>query len=597
MLSFCYRIGTEPITINAVEHEEDLPAFRTFIRRNKTILGFDTETTGLKIYQPGFRVRLAQFGNANEAWVIPLEHGGQMIGDVLGALRHIDRLVMHNGTFDILSLDQWSGDIRAEELFPKLLDSKITAHLVDSRSKKDGGHGHTLEELTKVYIDDRVATEVKGSMAHIAQRYRTTKEKAFSQVDLFDPELLLYAGMDPLLAYRLAHTTLRKIPHSARGLIGYEHQLAAICGYMQRTGYLTDRDYCMRESAALAQQAAHWQNVARRCAGVENVNSTDQVAAALIARGHRLTHKTKTGKWQVNDNILKSCAPDPLAEAVINAKKYAKMKSTWFDNFILASEGDGRCHGSINSLGARTARMSISGDVPAQTLPSKDPYVRNAFIADEGHVTVAVDYAAQELRVAAALSGDRRMKQAFAEGADLHQITADAAGVDRAIGKMTNFLSAYGGGASALMEQGGLDEPTAKHVITKFWQAWPGLARYNRQLMDEARRRGRITTMTGRQILVDKDRPYSAMNYKIQSSSRDVTGRALLRLHKEGFTPYARLPVHDECVFSMPAEHAEYGARRAAQIMREEIRGVVIDTEPTVAGRSWGSKYEKECAA
>ncbi|TGG78177.1 hypothetical protein D8771_26435 [Streptomyces albus] len=107
--------------------------FRDFVRQNKRICGFDTETTGLSIYQPGYRVRLTQFGNATEAWAIPVERGEQLIGDVLGALRHIDQLVMHNSTFDILSLDQWSRDLRADELFPKLLDSKITAHLVDSR--------------------------------------------------------------------------------------------------------------------------------------------------------------------------------------------------------------------------------------------------------------------------------------------------------------------------------------------------------------------------------------------------------------------------------------------------------------------------------
>src|SRR5690606_23670732 len=94
-----------------------------------------------------------------------------------------------------------------------------------------------------------------------------------------------------------------------------------------------------------------------------------------------------------------------------------------------------RVHCSINSLKARTARMAITN--PAlQTLPASESVIRKCFLADEGELIVSVDYKAEELRVLAALSGDPVMRQAFVDDADLHQITADAAGVDRKVGKI-----------------------------------------------------------------------------------------------------------------------------------------------------------------
>jgi DNA polymerase-1 len=77
----------------------------------------------------------------------------------------------------------------------------------------------------------------------------------------------------------------------------------------------------------------------------------------------------------------------------------------------------------------------------------------------------------------------------------------------------------------------------------------------------------------------------------VQSSSRDITAQALLRLHDKGFTPYLRLPIHDEVLLSVPTDKAEWGARRVGEIMATTFQGVYIGTDPEVGGRSWGSLY------
>jgi DNA polymerase-1 len=102
---------------------------------------------------------------------------------------------------------------------------------------------------------------------------------------------------------------------------------------------------------------------------------------------------------------------------------------------------------------------------------------------------------------------------------------------------------------------------------------------------------GFITTPFGRRLPVDKDKPYAALNYMVQSSSRDITAQGLLRLHAAGFTPYVRLPIHDEVLASLPANKAGWGAEKIGELMACTFKGVRVGTDAEVGGRSWGSLY------
>jgi DNA polymerase-1 len=183
------------------------------------------------------------------------------------------------------------------------------------------------------------------------------------------------------------------------------------------------------------------------------------------------------------------------------------------------------------------------------------------------------------------------MISAFRNDADLHQITADAAGVSRKVGKATNFTTVYGGGPAKVAETASISFPEAKRAVDAFAETYPGVATLSQKLQREAAQNGYVTTPTGRRLPVDPTRAYSALNYLIQSTSRDVTGRALLRLHEAGFTPYLRLPIHDEILASVPEQMAVWGAEEIGRIMADDMNGVHIGTDPEVGGRSWGSLY------
>ncbi|MFD0384480.1 DNA polymerase [Streptomyces stramineus] len=495
-----HTIKGQLVRIHVVEDERDLPAFKAFILANRDLLAHDSETTGLDWWNAspgGFLARLWQFGTADESFVIPVEKGPAFQDATRWALRTVRRLIAHNGTFDMHVAEQCLG-LPMEELAPKSWDTKLLAHLVDGRAAKEGGPGLKLEELTKYYICETIAGEVKGSMTAIAAELGVKKAEVWPAIPLDHRGYLLYAGMDPILAYRLFKILMPKVPARSRnkGLISWEHRLAHITAQIERTGYLLDAEYAEAKSEELAGEQAKWENVAR-LEGVDNVNSNQQIITALEKRGIRLTKKTKKGNLAVDDEVLTGIGI-PLTDAIIRAKKAKKWKATWFDRALQGQDQEGRVHATVNSCQARSARMTITGVISAQTLPSGDSYVRHCFLAEPGHVTVSSDYGNMELRVIAVYSGDPTMIDAFQRGLDLHQMTADAAGVDRKAGKGTNLTVCFGGGWKAIVEQYGVSEIEAKKAVKAFWNTYPGVKRLADRLQREARRTGYIYTGTGR---------------------------------------------------------------------------------------------------
>lgn len=582
MKTLHHPVKNKPTTIRVVENPEDLESFYKWLPPKGYAIALDTETTGLGIHTPGFKIRTVQVALGREAWVIPTH--------IHNSIDYLDgyTLIIHNAAYDLLAIRQHFGK---HIPWSQVVDTKILAHLVDSRSSKEGGSGHSLQELTAYYLDEKVADEVKGSITRMCKEQGLKKGDLFAKIPVDNETYLLYAGMDPILTYGLYHA----LPKQNDKLARVEHRVAEVCAEMEATGFLLDTRYTQNLSEKLKQEEEAWGAIALAEYGTESVNSTQQVAADLIASGVELTERTNNGGYKLDKHVLEPLVREGhrLAVAVTEAKKARKWRTSWVDKFLDLKDSSNRCHANIHPLQARTGRMSVTG-IPAQTLPSSDWVIRRCFIPDPGETLVSCDYQAQELRVLAALSGDPTMKQAFEEGADLHQLTADASGVDRATGKTVNFAYVYGSGPFNIAETCGITIAKAKQVIQGFEDTYPRVKELSTRLQNEAIKTGRIITPSGRMLYIDASRPYSALNYMIQSTSRDITCAALLRLHNAGYTKNLRLPIHDEVIASVPAAEAEYHAQKIASIMKTRFNGVLIDTDAAILGNSWGAGYVPE---
>lgn len=595
MKTYTYRLAGEECSVYFPEHPEDLDAFRAWVASAPRVVALDTETTGLGIYRPGFRTRLVQMGDRTTAWVLRVDRFAYEIAEALASL---PRFVIHNAAFDAQVLGR-CGLADMDALLAKTFDTRLLAHLIDPRGREEGGTGLGLKDLSAVYVDASAPDTAKDLHEVFRRDYKTTIAEGWSVIDVDHPTYVLYAGLDVLIGRRLFDVLAPEV--KARGLsrlATFEHEVQAVVCRMMRRGMKLDVAYTERLAEDLQTKAAE---AAKRAAvfGVANVNAPRQVAAALTGMGWEPTEWTPSGQAKVDKAVLAALADagNPLAVAVHDSKRATKWRESYAIAMLEGRDGRDRIHPDIASLQARTARMSISRP-PLQQLPSGDWTIRRCLVADEGEVIGGVDYKAVEMRVLAALADEKKMKAAIADGVDLHDFTAtliygpEFTKAQRKLAKMTGFGKVYGGGATTLARQTGADMGAVKHAIEAYDRAFPGIKRYARRLQERAMFGAReVVTPTGRVLPLDRDRLYSATNYVVQSTARDLLAQALTDLEEAGLGEHLLLPVHDEVIFQAPKADAEEVAHEIARVMGSDFFGVAIEADPEVYGPTWGHGY------
>jgi DNA polymerase I len=605
--SMTHMVGGQETRIYYPESRRDLSGFDAFLAQGDRVLCWDTETLGLDTftYPRGTGVRLCQFGNRTEAWVLRVD----LFADVAArTLRQPRIFTAHNAPFDLLNADRHLG-VPIEELADRVLDTRILAHLIDPRQESEGGAGLSLKPLSKIYVDPD-AEDTQDGLTKVFNSLGFTKSTGWAGIPIDHPVYVRYAGLDVIYGRRLFDEmgpTVKDL--GLRELSKFEHHLAALLAIMQRRGFLIDVPYTTGLVGDLLEESERYRAVAARY-GVANVNSTAQVAAALEGMGETLRERTPSGAWKVDKEVLMPYAdlgrewerlearePNPLADAILRAKRAAKWSSSYAQAFLDLRDSADRVHPSIGGLAARTARMSISRP-PLQQLPSKEWKVRRCVIADPGMLIGGVDYQAVEMRVLAALADEETMKEAIASGVDLHGFTAERVfgpgftKFERGIAKSVGFGKVYGGGAATIARQTGAPMDKVKEAISAYDATFPGIKRYGGRLQRRAEYgKKEVITPSGRHLPLDRDRLYAATNYVVQSTSRDILAQAIVDLHDAGLGEHLLLPVHDELIFQAPKADAEDVAREIARIMESDFYGVRIEADAETYGRSWGSGY------
>ncbi|GAB2572618.1 hypothetical protein GCM10027168_01810 [Streptomyces capparidis] len=614
MLTYRHPVAEDVVNVHVPATPEELDAFTDWARQaaQRGPIALDTETSGLDVFSDGYRLRTVQFGDAHTAWVIHWERGGPFRRAALEVLTKARRFLVHNAAFDWLVLDAHAG-IPLEDLAPRTRDTRVMAALIDPRQPQEGGIGTGLKPLSAYYVD-RTAPDTQGDLVTVFRGLGLTKSNGFARINVEHPTYNLYAGLDVVLTARLEpclSAELSRLGVRDR-LIEYEHEIARICAHMQRAGLILDEPFTRELDAALREDACENAAVAARY-GVESVNSNKQIAEALAGMGETLTERTAGGAVKVDKAVLLALAdmdlqwkrlgvrtPNPLAEAVLRSKRAGKWRSSYAETFLETVDGTGRVHPFVNSLAARTGRMSVTR--PAlQTLPSSDQMIRRCLLADEGHVMVSTDFQAVEMRVLAALADVKRMKEGFRSGGadfDIHMFTArlikgpGATQGDRKLYKGSGFSKVYGGGVKTAARQTGASEADMARAFVEYDRAFPEIRRASARWQREARATGMVTvSATGRRMPLDRDRVYAVVNYQCQSAARDLLGQALLNAEAAGLLPFMRLPIHDEILASVPCGDAEGIAREFEKAMTFDLFGVPVVSGADIGGRSWGSLY------
>ncbi|MDR6834572.1 MULTISPECIES: DNA polymerase I [unclassified Sphingopyxis] len=582
------------------------------------VVAVDTETASLDSVT-GRLVGVSLATAPGKACYIPLGHGGTdmfaekpeqiAMDSALGRLRglFVDDAVLkvgHNLKYDIGVLAQHDITIAPYD------DTLVMSFALDA-----GKHQHGLDELAKLHLD------------HICLTFKEMCGTGKSQISFAEVQLdraTEYAAEDADVALRLWKLLKLRLPIEG-GTRVYEmvdRPLAAIIEGMERAGIMVDRDYLARLSGEFATEMLRIEGEIHALAGQPfAIGSPKQLGEILFDKlGLKGGRKGKSGDWSTDQNELERLERDgvPIARKILEWRQLSKLKSTYTDALQQQiNPTTGRVHTSYSLVGAQTGRLS-STDPNLQNIPIRTEtgrQIRDAFIAAPGHVLIAADYSQIELRLAAHMADVPELKEAFAQGQDIHAATAielfgESNRDTRGKAKTVNFSILYGISRWGLAGRLEITPDEAQALIARYFERFPGISDYITDTLESVRATGYTETLFGRKTWFPRIKAANqneragseraAINAPIQGTSADLIKRAMARmpaaLADAGLSDVKMLlQVHDELVFEAP----EGQAKAAGEVIRAVMAGaaepaltlsVPLDVEIGI-GKSWGEAH------
>jgi DNA polymerase-1 len=569
----------------------------------------------------GELVGLAMAIGPGNAAYLPLAHrnstGLDLSGDALQQLPFREALAMLRPLLEDPSVLKIGHDVKSAITVLARYDIEVTAvddTMLLSYVLDSGRHGHEARELAKLHLghDPLPLKEILGSgrsavTFDLAPLDRATAHAA----EEAEVTLRLWALLRPRLAREHRTTVYETL----------ERPLLAVLSAMERSGVLVDRQMLSRLSGELAQKAAALEAEIHDLAGGPfNIGSPKQLGDILFGKmqlpGGR---KTATGAWSTDSDALETLAEQgvELARKVLDWRQLTKLKSTYADalpDHINAVTG--RVHTSYALASTSTGRLS-SVEPNLQNIPVRTEEgrrIRTAFVAPQDASLVSADYSQIELRVLAHIADIPQLRRAFAEGLDIHAMTAGemfglaVEGMDplvRRRAKAINFGIIYGISAFGLAAQLGIGREEAGEYIRTYFRRFPGIRDYIDETKRLARERGYVETIFGRRMHFPRiaspnpsERAFqerAAINAPIQGSAADIIRRAMARmpeaLAKAGLRSRMLMQVHDELVFEASKDEVEATMRLARNVMEKAPEpalrfGVPIQVDVRAA-RNW----------
>ncbi len=354
-----------------------------------------------------------------------------------------------------------------------------------------------------------------------------------------------------------------------------------------------------------------------------NINSPKQIGEIIFEKlnlGGKRNKKTATGAYSTDiAQLVKLKGQHPIIDEIISHRELSKLVSTYTDALLKLAVVDGRIHTTFNQMGTSTGRIS-SQDPNLQNIPIRTELGRNirrAFVASKGSKLVAFDYSQVELRVAAILSGDKKLKEIFRDGEDVHTAVASEIfnvpfeKVDsemRRRAKVVNFGIIYGMGVNALSQNLGCSREEASVFFQEYFNDFKGVAEYLDYVKNFARERGYTETLWGRKRFfpqinspvdyIRKESERMATNAPIQGTAADFIKMAMVKsegeLEKNNLKDKARLllQIHDELLYEIEDAEIARAIPIIANAMEGVYKGDVVLEVKISTGDNWGEMAE-----
>ncbi|WP_332696363.1 DNA polymerase I [Bosea sp. (in: a-proteobacteria)] len=585
-------------------------------------VALDTETNSLDAMQAdlvGFSLAVAP----GKACYVPLQHrggtdlfGGGMVegqiplGDAIEALKPLlaDPGVLKIGQnlkYDLLVLARHGLAVAPVE------DTMLISYALDA-----GKNNHGMDRLSELHLGHKTIpySEVAGT---------GKAQITFDKVDL--EKATAYAAEDADITLRLWRALKPRLAAEGKSAVYevLERPLVAVLAQMEQRGIAIDRQILSRLSGEFAQSLARLEDEIYTLAGEKfTIGSPKQLGDILFGKmGLSGAQKTATGQWATGAGVLEDLAEQghELPARILDWRQLAKLKSTYTDSLpTYVNPQTHRVHTSYALAATTTGRLSSSEpnlqNIPIRTEAGRK--IRTAFVAEKGNKLISADYSQIELRILAHIAEIPQLRQAFADGVDIHAMTAsEMFGVPvegmpsevRRRAKAINFGIIYGISAFGLANQLGISREEASAYIRKYFERFPGIRDYMDQAKTTVRASGQVTTIFGRVChfpAVASKNPSErafverqAINAPIQGSAADIIRRAMIRM--DGALAEAKLDarmllqVHDELVFEVPEHQVEAALPVIRRVMVEAPHPAVQLKVPLVVDARAASNWDE----
>lgn len=581
------------LELRLVESFSDLEDFFRWLSQDREVLGFDTETTGLSPERD--HIRLVQFGDERMGWALSWKDWRGVAKQVFETYE--GDLVAHNLKFDVRQICNDFGWSVTRWPWHRSHDTQGMAHIADSQRSK------ALKTLSDRLVDPRASQGQKALDEGMKKNGWT-----WATVPVDFPPYWQYGALDPVLAVLILKALKKQdIPSEV-----YDMEMGStrVAAKMEEYGFLIDRAYCIDTSNKLDQYAQSVRQYLHDTWNISNPTPMQLVRFFEKEGVELIPKKTNSGNQAMDKHVLET-TDHVVAQQVLALRKAEKMSGTYLHNFIDRIGSDHVLHANINTMAARTGRMSIS-DPSLQNLPRRDPLVRNAFLPREGHTLLTIDADQIEARLTAHFSEDQGLIDAFLSPEDFFCAVASQAFGKEVVKGMSErdlikgvvYGKVYGASVMTMAASAGVPPEDMHQTNALFDSNYPNVHKFMERVIREGKGRradapddrGFVTTPYGRKIKADRGREYTLVNYLIQCHASEILKKKIVEL--DAILPSEVkmvLPVHDEIIFDVPTEMVADVQHEAENVLNDyDNYKVPITWGGEVCPTSWGSKYEKK---
>lgn len=599
----------------------DEKGFADFIKKIKTVksFAFDTETSSLDPITTEL-LGMSFSWEKDTAYYIDLSSGkAQKTADLfsyqksdtnsnpwLEELKPIldDEKIKkcaHNAKFDIRVLKNQGVTVSG-----LVFDSMLASYLLNPDNRQHSLDAVSFRELgwEKISTYDLIG---KGK-----------DQISFSQVE---PEKIAqYSGEDANCTWLLSEALSKKLKKEnlLKLLNDIDLPLVSVLANMEENGIILEPRILKKIEVDLAARLIELAKNIYELAGEEfNINSPKQLQVILFEKLGIETKgikKTKTGISTADDELQKLLEEHEIISLIQDYRELNKLQSTYVLSLpLLINKKTNRIHTSYNQTIAATGRLS-STEPNLQNIPTRGEEgqkIRSAFVSAPGYKFLGLDYSQIELRLAAHLSGDKKMIKAFKDKEDIHRATAaeinevelaDVTKQMRYEAKAINFGILYGQGPHGLSQNAKIPYKSAQEFIAKYFEAYPSIRKMIDGSIAEARDNGYATTIFGRKrylpeldssnVMIRRGAERMAINTPLQGTAADLIKLAMINIynlikdHRDEIKML--LQIHDELIFEIKEDKIDTWLPKLKDLMENAVALKVPIVVDSAIGDNWG---------